>query len=211
MGGQANVDVLWREMLRLLEEEIATVKAAFAEEVKAQEEKDAIERDACLAPAGETWEMLLRQEAGLDRSIDRKVRILLTMRKEHAQQCRGGSRTAPAQQEASPPDNETNDREAEELRKLVGLEAGADTPSSVCDPRQGSEAPRSLRETQTPKGRGLRQPTNSATGSPKGENTAETPKSPEQSENVIENKGPAASRVTGGQLRSKPLPARSIR
>jgi hypothetical protein len=196
MGGQANVDVLWREMLRLLEEEIATVKAAFAEEVKAQEEKDAIERDACLAPAGETWEMLLRQEAGLDRSIDRKVRILLTMRKEHAQQCRGGSRTAPAQQEASPPDNETNDREAEELRKLVGLEAGADTPSSVCDPRQGSEAPRSLRETQTPKGRGLRQPTNSATGSPKGENTAETPKSPEQSENVIENKGPAAEAVS---------------
>ena len=49
-----------------------------------QEENDAIERDACLAPAGETWEMLLRQEAALDRSIDRKVRIILTMRQEHA-------------------------------------------------------------------------------------------------------------------------------
>jgi hypothetical protein len=211
MGGQANVDVLWREMLRLLEEEIAVLKAAFAEEVKAQEEKDAIERDACLAPVGETWEMLARQEMALDRSIDRKVRILLTMRKEHARLGRGGSRTAPTGASTIPPEDESNAREAEELRKLVGLEAGADTPSSVCDSRQGCEAPRSLRETQTPKGRGLRQPTNSATGSPKGENTAETPKSPEQSENVIENKGPAASRVTGGQLRSKPLPARSIR
>ena len=84
MGGEANVDILWRELLRLMEEEVAAVKAAFAEEVKVQEEMDAIERDACLAPAGETWEMLLRQEMALDRSIDRKVKILLTMRKEHA-------------------------------------------------------------------------------------------------------------------------------
>jgi hypothetical protein len=199
MGGQANVDPLWREMLRLLEEEIAAVKAAFAEEVKAQEEKDAIERDACLAPAGETWEMLGRQEMALDRSIDRKVRILLTMRKEHARECRGGSRTARTgtpwrapTQEASPPGEESNDREAQELSKLVGLEAGADTPPSVCDSGQGSESPPSLRETQTPNGRGLRQP---ATESPVEENAAETPKSPEQSENVIENKAPAAERV----------------
>jgi hypothetical protein len=84
MGGEANVEVLWRELLRLLEEEIAAVKAAFEEEVGMQEELDAIERDCCLAPAGETWEMLLRQEAALDRSIDRKVRIILTMRQEHA-------------------------------------------------------------------------------------------------------------------------------
>jgi hypothetical protein len=103
MGGEANVDPLWRELLRLLEEEIAALKAAFAAEVKAQEEKDAIERDASLAPVGETWEMLLRQEAALDRSIDRKVKILLTMRKEHAQRCTGGSRTAPTKPDASPP------------------------------------------------------------------------------------------------------------
>ena len=98
MGGEANVDVLWRELLRLLEEEIAAVQAAFEEEMKVQEEKDAIERDACLAPAGETWEMLLRQEAGLDRAIDRKVRIILTLRQEHARECRGGSRTARARE-----------------------------------------------------------------------------------------------------------------
>jgi len=149
MGGEANVEVLWRELLRLLEEEIAAVQAAFEEEMKVQEEKDAIERDACLAPAGETWEMLLRQEAGLDRSIDRKVRIILTLRQEHARECRGGSRTART--------GERDNRAAEELSKVVGLDAGTESPAE--------------------------------------ENAGETPKSPEQSENVIENKGPAAEGV----------------
>ncbi len=93
--------------------------------------------------------MLLRQEAALDRSIDRKVRIILTMRQEHARLCRGGSRTAPA--------GEPEDRAAEELSKVVGLDA-ADRKS----------------------GRGKRR---------------RNPKSPEQSENVIENKGPAAEGV----------------
>jgi hypothetical protein len=196
MGGEANVDTLWRELLRLLEEEVAAVEAAFAEEMKAQEEKDAIARDACLAPEDETANMVLRLEMALDRAIDRKVRILLTMRKEHASLSRGGSRTAPTEQEASPPDDEANNREAQEWSKLVGLEAGADTPSSVCDSGQGSEAPPSLRETQTPKGGGLRQPASATpTESPKEESGGETSKSPEQSENVIENKEPAAERV----------------
>ena len=163
MGGEANVEVLWRELLRLLEEEIAAVQAAFEEEMKVQEEKDEIERDACLAPAGETWEMLLRQEAGLDRSIDRKVRIILALRQEHARECRGGSRTARRArhgvpyQEASPPGTERDDRAAEELSKVVGLDARTESPAE--------------------------------------ENDGETPKSPEQSENVIENKGPAAEGV----------------
>jgi hypothetical protein len=71
-----------RELLRLLEEEIASVREEFAYAEKANEERAAIERDACLAPEGETWRMMLRQEAALDRSIDRKVRILLRLRKE---------------------------------------------------------------------------------------------------------------------------------
>ncbi|HXR39677.1 MAG TPA: hypothetical protein VN776_11315, partial [Terracidiphilus sp.] len=121
MGGEANVEVLWRELLRLLEEEIAAVQAAFEEEMQVQEEKDAIERDACLAPAGETWEMLLRQEAALDRSIDRKVRIILTLRQEHARLGRGGSRTAPTRA--------ADDRAAEELSKVVGLDAGTESPA----------------------------------------------------------------------------------
>jgi len=190
MGGEANVDVLWRELLRLLEEEVAAVKAGFAEEVAAQEEKDAIERDACLAPAGETWEMLLRQEMALDRSIDRKVKILLTMRKEHARECRGGSRTAPTGSPTTPPGDESNDREAQELSKLVGLESGADTPSRVCDSGRDGQTRPSLRETPTPSAGGLRQPANLPS-----EASGETPKSPEQSENVIENKGSAADGV----------------
>jgi hypothetical protein len=96
----------------------------------------------------------------LDRSIDRKVRIILTMRKEHRQ----------------PP----------------GEGAGADTPFSICDSGQDGETRPSLRETQTPNGKGLRQPANNGTESQAEENADETSKSPEQSENVIENKGPAA-------------------
>jgi hypothetical protein len=163
-GGEAGVEARYQELERLLEEQMAAVEAAFADEMKAQEEKDAIERDACLAPAGETWEMLTRQEAALDRSIDRKVRIILTLRQEHARLVRGGSRTARTgtpwrapTQEASPPGNEPGDRAAEELSKVVGLDARTESPAE--------------------------------------ENAGETSKSPEQSENVPENKGPAAEGV----------------
>ena len=195
-GDGAGLEARFKELEGLLDDQIAAAEAAFAEEMQAQERKDAIARDACLAPAGETWEMLTRQEMALDRSIDRKVRIILALRQEHARRGGGGSRTA--QPEASPPDNESNAREAQELSKLVGLEASADTPSGVCDSGQGSEAPPSLRETPTPNGGGLRQPASATqTESPKEENAGETSKSPEQSENVIENKGPAAEWVCG--------------
>jgi hypothetical protein len=73
-----------QELLRLLEEEIASLREEFVYAEKANEERAAIERDACLAPEGETWKVMLRQEAALDRSIDRKVRILLRLRKESA-------------------------------------------------------------------------------------------------------------------------------
>jgi hypothetical protein len=73
-----------QELLRLLEEEIASVGEEFEYAEKANGEGAAIERDACLAPEGETWSMMLRQEAALDRSIDRKVTILLRLRKESA-------------------------------------------------------------------------------------------------------------------------------
>jgi len=72
----------YQELLRLLEEEIASVREEFEYAERENEERVAIERDACLAPEGETWKMMLRQEAALDRSIDRKVRILLRLRKE---------------------------------------------------------------------------------------------------------------------------------
>jgi len=73
-----------QELLRLLLEEIADVEKDLAYEEKAHEERVAIEREACLAPEGETWRTLVRQEDALDRSIDRKVRLLLRLRKESA-------------------------------------------------------------------------------------------------------------------------------
>jgi hypothetical protein len=71
-----------QELVRLLGEEMASVEEELAYEEKANEERVAIEREACLAPQGETWNTLVRQEGSLDRSIDRKVRILLRLRKE---------------------------------------------------------------------------------------------------------------------------------
>jgi hypothetical protein len=71
-----------QDLLRLLEEEITSVREEFAYAEKLNAERTEIEREACLVPEGETWNMLLRQEGALDRSIDRKVRILLRLRKE---------------------------------------------------------------------------------------------------------------------------------
>ena len=71
-----------QELLRLFEEEIASLREEFAYAEQANEERAEIEREACLAPEGETWSMMLRQEGALDRSIDRKVTILLRLRKE---------------------------------------------------------------------------------------------------------------------------------
>ena len=73
---------LRQELLHLLDEEIASLPEEFQYAEKAYEDSVPIDRDACLAPEGETWSMMLRQEAALDRSIDRKVRILLRMREE---------------------------------------------------------------------------------------------------------------------------------
>ncbi len=125
--------------------------------------------------------MLLRQEAALDRSIDRKVRIILTMRQEHARLCRGGSRTAPTQLEG----------------------ASADTPSSVCDSGQNGEARPSLRETQTPNVRGLRQPGNHGQKVRK----RKTPAKPQNRRNKarmsIENKGPVRRDKPAGSRECK--------
>jgi len=178
-GGEAGMEARYQELVRLLEEQMAAVEAAFADEMKAQEQKNAIAQDACLAPEDETANMVLRLEMRLDRAIDRKVRILLTMRKEHARQCRDDSPTA--QPAAGPPDNESNDREAEELSKLVGLEGAEVAPNF-------SSAGADVKVSAT----------TGATQSPEEENAAETSKSPEQSENVIENKGSAGSKRAAG-------------
>jgi len=198
-GGEAGMEARYQELERLLEEQMAAVEAAFAEEMKAQEEKDAIARDSCLAPEDETANMVLRLEMGLDRAIDRKMRILLTMRKEYARESRGGSRTAPTEKEAGPPDNEANDREAEELSKLVGLDGAEVTPSfRACPERSEGSADAGLKASAT----------NGATERREEENAGEILKSPEQSENVVENKGSVARGSTreGQRASVKELP-----
>jgi hypothetical protein len=99
-----------QELLRLLEEEIASVQEEFQYAEKVNEEKAAVERDACLAPEGETWSMMLRQEAALDRSIDRKVRILLAMRKEF-----------PTGDLPALPEDLGDDAEMERINNILGM------------------------------------------------------------------------------------------
>src|SRR5208337_4186206 len=109
-----------QELLRLLEEEIASVREEFAYAEKANEERAAIEREACLAPEGETWKMMLRQEAALDHSIDRKVRILLRLRKDAADRP-----VAPASQD------QDDGVRMENTEEVVESDISADNPQSA--------------------------------------------------------------------------------
>ncbi len=169
-GGEAQVEARYQELVRLLEEQIAAVEAAFAEEMKAQERKDAIARDSCLAPEDETANMVLRLEMSLDRAIDRKVRILLTMRKEHGNRRRRGPVLLPMNRQGLA---QTRGSVSAIRGRMVKLDLpfGKRRPptAGVCASR--------------------------ATENPAEENGGETSKSPEQSENVTENKGPAAEEV----------------
>jgi len=58
------------------------VQEEFQHAERANKEKASVERDGCLVSAGEVWRMTLRQENALDRSTHRKVKILLSLRKE---------------------------------------------------------------------------------------------------------------------------------
>ena len=145
-GDEAGMEARRQELLRLMEEQRAEEEAAFEEDRAAEERKDAIAQDACLAPEDRTGEMLLRQQAGLDRSIDRKVRILLALRKEQAQRQR---------EEARPPDDE--------VARTAAVAVRGSSLAQVKPADRKAGGPRylaSLRETQTPNGRGLRQPAN---------------------------------------------------
>jgi len=111
----------YQELLHLLEEEIGSVQEEFEYAEKVNEEEVAIERDACLAPAGEQWKPLLRQEGALDRSIDRKVRILLALRKEYQQ----------ALKLAAPPWDPGDTLDMEDLDEDMGIEGDADLAACV--------------------------------------------------------------------------------
>ena len=92
---------------------------------------DPIQPDACLAPAGETWRMLLRQEAALDRSIDRKAEDDPDPAPEHPPASLGAAREPPltgtpwralTQEGLAPPGNEPSNCVAQATSKVVGLE-----------------------------------------------------------------------------------------
>ena len=70
-----------RSLQKDLEAELAAARKQFAW-CKAQHAEPApAARDACLAPEGKHWTLILREERDLDRAIDRKVRILLDLRR----------------------------------------------------------------------------------------------------------------------------------
>jgi len=66
------------KLVELLEEEIGNIRAAFEAAERESPQISSAERDARLAPLGESWDRLSRQEAALDRAIDRKTKILLS-------------------------------------------------------------------------------------------------------------------------------------
>ena len=104
---------LRRELQALLEEEIAGAQREFEAAEKENREDVALDRDACLAPVGPTWEMLLREQGALDRSIDRKVRIILAMRKDYTRLLGIVGRH---------PKNWPDHQEAQDLNELLGLD-----------------------------------------------------------------------------------------
>ncbi len=116
-----------QELLRLLDEEIAAVQQEFEYAEKVNAEKTAIERDACLAPEGETWRMMLRQESALDRSIDRKVKIVMGLRKQFLDDSleslivRTGS-------------DEGNDPEMEDIDPTLGIDIPYEAPETLEPP-----------------------------------------------------------------------------
>jgi hypothetical protein len=110
-----------QELLRWLDEEIAALWEEFHYAEKMNQEKAAIEQDACLAPEGETGRMLLRQENALDRAIDSKVRILLRLRKEHSD----------GQEAMRFPPEEPDEAEAAELERLLEDDITSELPSDL--------------------------------------------------------------------------------
>ena len=161
----------YEELLRLLEEEIAWVEEESDYAEKVHEEKVAIERDACLAPAGEAWQMMLRREGALDRSIDRKVRILLHMQKEYR-----------ALRDTPPPD------EALELEDGIAEILGLDLPSEEPETAGASSSQAPIPTEAVAAGRGTAsRPAEGGSGLP--EPAASEQKMHERTGNVDENKG----------------------
>ena len=145
-GADPLEELQYQELLALVEVEIAHAEREFEYEEKMHEARVAIERDACLAPAGEEWRMMLRREEALDRAIDRKIKLLLSLRKSAERSPAAELRSdAPAEDVAAP---------------LVGAQAH-DECGHKSHP-YGEAAP--TNEQPSPQGRGCQAPALSSAG-----------------------------------------------
>jgi len=142
----------YNELVLLLADEVASLEQEFEYEQKRNEERVAIERDACLAPAGEEWRLLLRREEALDRAIDRKIKLLLTLRKT-AQRARAAElRSAPANgmetgKSACPtPAEESTAEDRDEGAPVMGAQADARGGNEGRPDGDVNEQPSPLRE-----------------------------------------------------------------
>jgi hypothetical protein len=119
-------ELRYKQLVLLLADEVAAVEQEFEYEEKLNEEKTAIERDACLAPAGEEWKLMLRREESLERAIDRKIKLLLSLRKAAQKPQTLESRSAPAENLGAPvPSHEEPSPEARECQAPAVSSAGA--------------------------------------------------------------------------------------
>ena len=108
----------YQELLGLLDEEIARVQEEFAYAEKVNEEKAAVEQDACLAPVGEDWRTLVRLEGTLDRSIDRNVKILLALRKQYRDD---PDSSAACEDQTDEAFNQKEEALTESINKMLGI------------------------------------------------------------------------------------------
>ena len=106
------------KLVNLLEEETARVREALEAAEREGLQVSPSERDACLAPTGNQWALVIRQENALDRAIDRKVRILMELERR---------RTAQGPGAEVPPDGYAAGDEPQETETV---EADAGTPSN---------------------------------------------------------------------------------
>jgi len=141
----------YAELLGLLEAEIERVRGELEYALALSAEKADAEAESGPGPEDAEWQTLRRREGTLDRSIDRKVRILLAMRREY--------RDPNFEEEKLEKELEKLDRQ---LQRLGGNDNSAE-----------EAAPDTMSEPDLPP-------------------PARQQKPYERTENVYENKGPAA-------------------
>ena len=152
-------ELRYNELVLLLEEEMASVEEEFEHEEKLSEERAAIERDACLAPAGDEWRMILRREESLDRAIDRKIKLLLVLRKSGTGtlSCAGvntaGSLEAGKSACPTPQETGAGTPDCAEESMTAALDVGAPLVGAQANDEGGS-----ANDQPSPEGRGCQAP-----------------------------------------------------